>query len=74
MVDTNIAAIMMDSSPLLEQDVNGLCNAIMRGKKDHRRKGAEESRWSHDVLVKKTREMQDWRHQAIFPLCSFPQA
>ncbi len=64
-VNTNIAAIMMDSSPLLEQDVNGLCNAVMLGKKDNRlkmlrlRKGVKESRWSHDVLVNETREMQD---------------
>ncbi len=65
MVDTNIAAIMMDSSPLLEQDVNGLCNAVMLGKQDNRlkmlrlRKGVEGSRWSHDVLVNEFKEMQD---------------
>ena len=64
-VDTNIAAIMMDSSPLLEQDVNGLCNAVMLGKKDNRlkmlrlRKGVEQSGWSHDVLVNETRERQN---------------
>ena len=65
-VDTNIAAIiMMDSSPLLEQDINGLYNAVILGKKDNRlkmlrlRKGVEGSRWSHDVLVNEFKEMQD---------------
>ena len=64
-VDANIAAIMMDPSPLLEQDVNGLCNAVMLGKKDDRlkmlrlRKGLDESRFSHDVLVNETRGMRD---------------
>ena len=42
-----------------------LCNAVVLGKKDNRlkmlriRKGLEESRWSHDMLLSEIRERQN---------------